>query len=244
MRCKNAREMLYMSEYPEIITRDSLEAKRHLKECRECREFIESEEAFGSMLKDAIKKEPVPEELMNSIFSEKQRKKRRFSSLFKRLTIAASILLIVTAGYLYSISKGDPVIFSQIVNDHIQFISTENRQIISSKPEEIVTWFKGKVDFTFNVLNISAKLKGGRLCLLDQKRLALLLYEYNDSPLSLYITDELALKDIKTGRKLKQKNRRMVLIEEKGYNLLLWEDKGLTYTLITELDIEDIIEII
>jgi hypothetical protein len=177
---------------------------------------------------------------MNSIFSEEKQEKRRFSSLYKRLTIAASILLIVIAGYLYSISKGNPVIVSQIVNDHIQFISTEDRQIISSKPEEIVTWFKGKVDFTFNALDISAEIKGGKLCIFDKERLALLSYEHNGFPISIYITDGIDYEGIKAGTAIVLKNRKMILIKKKGYNLLLWEDKGLTHTLVSELGMEEI----
>ena len=240
MKCKNAREILYMFEYPEIVSRDLMEAKRHLKECRECKEFIEGEDAFGSILKDSVKKEPVPAELMDSILSIEKREKRSYRSLFKALTIAASIILVITAGYLFSISKGDPAIVGQIVNDHIKLLSADNRQIISSRPEEIVTWFKGKVEFTFNVLDIAAKLKGGRLCIFDKKRLALLSYEHNGSPISVYITDGLDLQEIKTGTEMVLKNRKMILLEKKGYNLLLWEDKGVTHTLVSELSVEEI----
>lgn len=240
MKCKNAREILYMFEYPEIVTRDLLEAKRHLKECRECKEFIKSEKAFGSMLKDSVKKESIPEELMDSILMVKKREKRSFSSLYKKLTIAASIILVVIAGYLFSTSNGDTVIVSWIVNDHIKLLSADNRQIISSRPEEIVAWFKGKVEFTFNVLDIAAKLKGGRLCIFDKKRLALLSYEHNGSPISVYITDGVDLQGIRTGTEMVLKNRKMILLEEKGYNLLLWEDKGVTHTLVSELSMEEI----
>ena len=233
-----------MFEYPEVVTQDLLEAKRHLKECPECNEFIEGEDAFGSMLKNSIKKEPVPEELMNSIFSEENQGKRQFSSIYKRLTIASSIILIVIAGYLFSISKGDPVIVGQIVNDHIELLSAENRQIISSRPEEIVSWFKGKVDFTFNALDISAEIKGGKLCIFEKKRLALLSYEHNGSPISIYITDGLDLQGIKAGTEMVLKNRNMILLEKKGYNLLLWKDKGVTHTLVSELSMEEIQKLI
>lgn len=244
MKCKNTREILYMFEYPEIVSKDLLEAKKHLKECRECKEFIKGEETFGSMLKDFVKKESVPEELMDSILSVEKRGKRSFSSLYKKLTIAASIILIVIVGYLFSISKGDTVIISLIVNDHIQLLSADNRQIISSRPEEIVTWFKGKVEFTFNVLDIAANLKGGRLCIFDKKRLALLSYEHNGSPISVYITDGLDLQGIKTGTEMVLKNRKMILLEKKGYNLLLWENKGVTHTLVSELSMEEIKKLI
>ncbi len=62
MNCNNARKTTYLSEYPEVVDQDVLEAKRHIKECRECRKFIEGEKSFGSLLRNTVKKETAPAE--------------------------------------------------------------------------------------------------------------------------------------------------------------------------------------
>ena len=113
-------------------------------------------------------------------------------------------------------------------------------QISSSSTDEIKAWFRGKVDFSVNVPDISAKLKGGRLCLLDKKRLALLFYEHNGSLLSLFISDGINIQKIENGKEVLLGGKEMLFIEERGYNLLLWQDRGLTYALVSELSFEEI----
>lgn len=243
MKCKNARKIVYISEYPEVISQGLLEAERHMKECQGCKEFIKGEKNFSLMLRNAIKKDAVPGELINRIFSKERQQKRYLKPLYKWLAIAASILLIVVVSYIFSIHTEEPEIIGQIVNDHIQFLPSTSRQIISSNPDEIMAWFKGKVDFSVNIPDLSAQLRGGRLCLLERKRLALLFYEYNGSPISLFITNEISMQKIKAGSGVMLKNRK-VYSADRGYNVLLWQERGLTYFLVSELSIEEIKKLI
>ncbi len=217
-----------------------VKAKRHIKDCKDCKGFFEEERVFASMLKRAIKKDPVPGELINRIFNEKKQKSRYFNSLYQGLVVAALILLIAGGIYLFSINTDGTGIIDQIVSDHIQFLPSTNIQIISSDPDEIITWFKGKVDFPIHIPDIHAKLNGGRLCFFGKKRQVLLFYDHNISPISLFISDEVDLKKINRGKKVMLKNMKLLWVENRGYNLILWQDKGLTYTLVSELNIEDI----
>ena len=239
MKCRDARKITYISEYPEVVSQDLLDTKKHAKECRECREFFNGERLFSSMLRDSVIKDTIPKELRDRVLNLKTEQKR-YSKTYQILAIAASILIFAVGVYIFQDYKKGTSIAKQIVEDHIKFLPMPEAQISSSSTDEIKAWFRGKVDFSVNVPDISAKLKGGRLCLLDKKRLALLFYEHNGSLLSLFISDGINIQKIENGKEVLLGGKEMLFIEERGYNLLLWQDRGLTYALVSELSFEEI----
>jgi hypothetical protein len=243
MNCNNARKTTYLSEYPEVVDRDVLEAKRHIKECRECREFIEGEKSFGSLLRSSIKKEPVADELRKTILSAGENKKRRIKPSYRMLAVAASVLILTLAGYMYSTHTKSDSILEKIVNDHVKFLPVPQTHIKSGDPLEVTEWFRGKVNFPVMPPSISAVIKGGRLCLLDKKHFALIFYEHNGSPVSVFITDGNVPDDLKTKKEVMLKDNKAYVLYRSGYTILLWEDKGLMYSLVSEMDTEQIVKI-
>jgi len=243
MNCKETRKILFKQEYPEVVNEDLLHAKRHQRECAECSAFLEGERAFSAMLKKAVRNDPLPQGLIDQILRAGKPEKKHFKGIFQRVGIAASVLLIVVTGYFLTVSRNDSPLLNQIVNDHVQFVLSPGIQIGSSDLGEIKQWFRGKVDFAVVVPDISAKLKGGRLCLLGNKRLALLFYEQGGSQISLFISDNPDLK-VNIGKEVMLNNRKMHLVEDRGYNMLLWQDKGLSYVFVSELTLEEIKKLI
>lgn len=242
MKCRETRKLAYISEYPEVVSQDMLDAKRHVKECRACKEFFDEERSFSSMLRDAAKKDAMPKELRDRILNLKTEKKMHLKA-YQILAIAASILMFTVGVYIFQVHKKDHSIIQKIVDDHIKFLPME-AQVSTSRADEIKRWFHGRVDFPVNVPDISASLKGGRLCLLDKKRLALIFYEHNNSQLSLFISDEIEFQKIKNGKEVILGHKEMLFVEERGYSLLLWQERGLSYALVSELSFEEIKKLI
>jgi anti-sigma factor RsiW len=243
MDCKNTRKILFKSEYPEIVSDHLLSAKRHVKECSECTEFLEGERLFSVMLRKAIKKEPVPQGLKDHIVHASKQEKKQVKTMLQWVGIAASVLFLVVTGYFLTGSRNGSPFVKEIVNDHVQFVLSPGIQISSSDLGEVKKWFRDKVDFAVAVPAVSAKLKGGRLCLLGNKRLALLFYEHSGSQISLFISDSPDLR-VNVGKEVVLNNRQMHLVEDRGYNSLFWQEKGLTYILVSELTLEEIKKII
>lgn len=239
MNCNNARKTTYISEYPEVVSEDILEAKRHIKECRECHEFFEGEKSFGSLLRGVVKKESIPDELRRKILNAEKTKKTSIRLTYRMLAIAASVLIIAIA-YMYYIHIKSDSILQKIVNDHAKFLPVPQAHIKSSDPNEITEWFRGKVNFPVLPPSISAIIKGGRLCLLDKKYFALLFYDHNGSPVSVFITDGNIPDDLKTKKEVMLKDKKAYVQHRSGYTILLWEDRGLMYSLVSELDVEKI----
>ena len=238
MKCKDARKRTYVSEYPEIVSNELREAREHIRECAQCREFIEGERAFGSLLRNSIGKDKTPRELKNRVLAMKDHK--TLKSVYLRIAVVASLLFLVIAGYmLMPHGDGAPVI-RQIIDDHIQFRPSPNIQISASDPEQIETWFRGKVDFSVRIPQLAASLRGGRLCFLDGKRFALVFYEHAGTQISLFITDRMDFEKIDNDKEVLVKDRKVRLVEDRGYTLLLWQERGLSYALISDLDVNEI----
>lgn len=244
MRCNEARKTLYKSEYPEPVSNQLLKAKRHVKDCKDCIAFLEAERAFGTILRKAIEKDVAPEDLRNRLLNMKKPERRSSKRTYQFFAIAATILIFVIAGYIFRGGSDNTPIIGQIVNDHIQFLPSPEIQISSTSRDEIREWFKGKVVFAVNIPSLSAELKGGRLCLFNKKRVVLLFYEHNGSPISVFIIDGLDLHKIDAGKEVMLKGRKTILVEDKGFNLLLWQERGLTYALVSDLSLEEIKKLI
>jgi len=242
MKCKDSRRINYSAEYPHVVTGDMLEAKRHINECTECREFFEAEKSFGSLLRQKIVKDKAPDELRQQIFKTSARNIR--AKLLYRLLSAAAILILFAGGYILKMHSDTNSLIGKIVNDHINFLSYSGIQVTSSNPDEVKRWFGGRVDFGVNVPALSARLKGARLCLLDKKRLALLFYEHNGSQISLFMTGELNPERLLSGKEVEVRGKKVRVVEQKGYNLLLWRDRGLTYALVSDLSLDELKKII
>lgn len=229
------------TQSPEALGPDSIEVNRHLATCDACRDFIAQEKLFASLLKDKFKKETIPGELLERISKKNKARKFPYRKVYYAIAVAASVLLIAILGH--KLIKKDTLI-SDIVDDHIQFHQMSDIQIESSSPDEIKRWFMGKVDFPVNVAQISARLRGGRLCFLDKQRLALLFYEYKGSQISLFMTRNMDMKRLRTGKEVTVNGKKLNVVEDRGYNLFLWDDKGVISILVSELGIDEIKQII
>lgn len=244
MNCGEARKIRYVTGRLELLSGERVEAKRHVSECSDCMEFFRQEKEFGALLRESLKKEEVPAGLKERILLSRAEKKSPFGRIYKTMALAASVLLVIGIGI--SLMRGTDGIglARKLVEDHVKFLPAPGAQIVSSSSDEIKAWFVGKVDFPVTPPGIHALLKGGRLCRLDKKRLALLFYEHEGTQMSLFITDEMDPDKIKAGKEVEIGGRKARIIEDRGYNLLMWQERGLTYSLVSGLSIEEIKKLI
>ncbi len=244
MNCNSARKILYTSEYPEVVKNETVEARRHVNRCYECKEFMEGEERFASTLRNSFKREVVPEELKNLILNKKKDKRLPFIGIYKGVALAASILILVIAGYLFLQNYNKDSFLQIIVQDHVKFMPSPGKQINTSDPRELKSWFRGRVDFPVSAENIKARLIGGRLCSINKRRAALLFYKYKNTPLSLYIIKGSAPYEFKSMKEVVLRDKEVRYKNLNGYTIVLWCEKGLTCALVSELDLVEIRNII
>lgn len=259
MECNKAREIIYLNPEAEHFSAQSIEAKEHLKNCSRCAEFFKEEEILRNIIHEKAPREKAPESLRQFALevtakeysnSKRARRASNYFSLagvFPKLAFALLFLtLMTTLLVLYNVSfeeKSD-LLASRLIDDHIKNIPGDV-QILSSDPATVEEWFRGKVDFVVNVPKLrDTKLIGGRLCQIEGKRLALLFYEKDGKPLSVFVMDR-SLIDLNWKDKNSIKNDEAIskITNEKGCNIVFWRQKGVVFALVSDIKKQELMKI-
>jgi hypothetical protein len=251
MECGEARKIIYTSDGIQSLSPDLADAREHIINCSRCTEFFEIEESLKSRLKGGAPKEKATaslrENILSTIANQKAGNQARSSFLSGKLSLKASlaflgivvILLSMTLIYYPLSNKEALSLASRLAEDHLRNIP-EAVQISSSDPETIEDWFKDKVDFAVLVPELTnAKLIGGRLCHLDNNRIALLFYEKEGKPISLFVMDESYL-DRYSQDKVEILRNKLHNDTEKGCNLIFWRQRGILYALVSDIKAEEL----
>src|SRR5699024_4252680 len=113
-------------------------------------------------------------------------------------------------------------------------------EVVGPDPNTVRRWFSDKVSFAVNVpqFNGPARLLGGRLSHVRQYEAAYLLYEVNGTKLSVMLFDA---GDISHYADFKNKT---FVDNSNGYNVAIREKSGVTYTFTSDMDAEDLAELV
>lgn len=251
MECGEARKIIYTSDGIQVFSPDLANAREHIRNCSRCAEFFTIEENIKNLLKDRSPKEKARasfrEDILFMFANQKTTTKIGASWLSGRFIVKGSlvflgmvvVLLIVTFIYVRSSSKESLSLASRLAEDHLRNIP-EAVQVSSSEPKIIEEWFRDKVDFAVLVPELmNAKLIGGRLCHLDNNRIALLFYEKEGKPISLFVMDESYL-DRYAQDKVEILRNKLHNDTEKGCNLIFWRQRGILYALVSDIKSEEL----
>ena len=249
MNCKEAIKYLYIETEGNSLSREVIAAKEHVFGCPRCREFFEAEDKIKNLLFEKAPRREIPLDLKEKIFcgleepSYLKRLKSVFlhtrSRIFSIIVISIVLALIASLSlisYIEESNEESHLIINEIINQHIKYLHSSNPvDIISSKPEELESWFKGRVDFLVKAPRFQdSNLVGGRLCYLFKKRVAVLVYKKQEQSLSLFIIDQSNL-DISSIDTVDIDGKKLYCGFGKGFNLVLWKDRGLIYALVSEM---------
>jgi anti-sigma factor RsiW len=254
MECGEAKKIIYLTHGAEPLTSELIEAKRHIRHCAKCSEFFREEETLKNLIRERTPREKAPPSLRENVLAEiakwhGQKSSNRYnifrSGIIDRAILPALILvfIILLTGlifYFVSFEQEHKSLASLLAEDHITNIP-EAAQILSSEPRYIEDWFMGKVDFVVKVPELrGAKLIGGRLCRVENNRIALLFYKKDGKPISLFVMDD-SMADI---GKVEIQGKNLYHQSEKGCNLIFWWEKGVVYALVSDIRREELARLI
>ncbi len=258
MDCGEARKIIYLTSGTEPLTSELVEAKKHVRHCAECTEFFREEEALKNLIKERAPKEKASSNLRENILAEIAKREQRLSNHLYNIFYSSKIvrtvpiilivvfLILIATSIFYFISsnqQGDQSLVSQLAEDHITNIP-EVAQILSSEPRNVEDWFRGKVDFVVKVPELrGTKLIGGRLCRIKNNRIALLFYEKDKKPISLFVMDN-SVADLSSIGKVEIQGKKLYQQSEKGCNLIFWREKGVVYALVSDIQREELMRLV
>jgi anti-sigma factor RsiW len=140
---------------------------------------------------------------------------------------AAAAVVSWTAAIQYASSPADQIVAAQVIAGHARAILTSRLvEVASSDQHTVKPWLSSKLDFSPPVTDLADAgfpLAGGRLDYLDNRPVAALVYRYRQHIINVFVWPE-------------QKAASRQALSKHGYNVLHWNDAGMTFWAISDVN--------
>ncbi len=249
MTCEELETSLHPYVDGELEGAEREEIEAHIAECAGCREVVAFARAFRSRVRRAgsTGNAGAPEALRRSIAAglALETRRRRWRTL--RPSLAWSVAAAATAASLalvvreYLIQERASEMVSDAVIWHQRDLPLEIRDSVLPN---VRSWFSGKVDFSPTALPDlrNASLVGGRISAWQGRQAALLRFAgQGQRRVSLFVIGAGNV-DLPGARRVV--DRDVLLANQRGYNVAIWQKQGITYSLVSDLDESDILKML
>jgi mycothiol system anti-sigma-R factor len=250
--CDDIEKLLYPYLDGELDIKQNLDVEAHLLHCQNCCELLNEEKRFLSLVKNGCLQEEGPPALRAKIEQMVAKKRRPFARLFSnhpfKMSLAAAlagIFLFIVAGELLDrrLHPTPPFVRASVEN-HIEYLNGNlPLEIESHDPNEVVAWFKERINFMPRLPDLKDELivlLGGRLAKFDGENVALVSYRIEKAPVTMFIIrgNQAAYVESKDFTFLQ--GRRFNFSNQDGINSISWTDDGNNFALISSYPSQNI----
>ena len=152
---------------------------------------------------------------------------------------ASAALASITVWAMMSFMIGAPMqaqFTDELINAHVRSLMVDHMTDIASSDQHTVKpWFNGRLDFSPTVMDLKTQgfpLIGGRLDYLQKQPVAALVYKRRAHVINLFIH--------RSARAARAEPA--ALLQQQGYQLINWQQQGLQYTLVSDLNSKELQE--
>ncbi|MBI1748842.1 MAG: hypothetical protein HYR55_19990 [Acidobacteria bacterium] len=262
MQCGAARKHLYGWEAPSyaeesrLVPAEVAEARAHVAGCAACQEFFAAERRLTDFVRARAPQEKASATLRQRVLARIAEARRPATSMpyglgqLRRrnwmLAMIGSLVVSVMLGGVWLSQRPARITPQQLVTilveDHAR-TSPNRAEFTSSDREAVQKWFGERVDFALRLPpSFDPQLIGGRLCSLKGQPAALVFYQQPQSRISLFVLDGSDLK-LPEDRLTVIDSKRCLLDARKGYSVVLWKERGLLYSLVSEAPSADLLHL-
>ncbi|PYS54654.1 MAG: hypothetical protein DMG13_07405 [Acidobacteria bacterium] len=132
-------------------------------------------------------------------------------------------------------SAEETLLVNDIVSSHVRSMMANHvTDVASSNSHTVKPWFSGKLDYsppTKDFTEQGYRLIGGRLDYLDNRPVAALVYQRSQHFINLFVWPS---DDTAAGKEEQ--------LARQGYNLIHWNQSGMTFWLVSELNLPELEE--
>lgn len=244
MNCHEMQQLLHPYSDGELDLVRHVQIDEHLAQCAECAEQDKHLRSLRTAIASPSLYHHAPPGLLSRVknaIPPAARGRRRPSP--QLVAVAAGVLLLIGASATIGIlmfrggTRDDVRLAESVVANHVRSLQVNHLTDVESSDQHTVKpWFRGKLDFSPQVPDLSSEgypLSGGRLDYLADRPVAALVYHRRAHAINLFTWP--AVNEID---KSVQEHARQ------GFHIRHWQRSGMTYWAISDLNDKELDEFV
>jgi anti-sigma factor RsiW len=189
MDCPTCEAMVDAYVDGELSASESADFERALSQCPGCRQRLASAREMSGLLR-ALPAEPAPDLLRARVERELRAIAGRPRQRTQWLAMAASLIVALSAGWIGSSMLGQGTRETdELMAGYLRVVMSDHGvEVASSDRHTVKPWFAGRIDYSPPVHDLTAEgfpLLGGRVDLVDGRKVAVLVYRHNQHRIAL-----------------------------------------------------------
>ncbi len=253
MTCREVLRDLETYLDGELPVRETLEVAEHLASCASCAAREEQARAARAHLRLTAPRPEIPPALRERIAAALDRADRmalRASPLAGRRPFWLATVAAAAAAVLLAVWIGRPTgpapLALELVAQHMSVARLpEPVEFASSDAGAVAGWFQGRAPYRVSVPDYSRtgiRLLGGRVTDLSDRRAAFIVYEKNRRTISLFTFPHYDGGGFARATAVTRDGRTFYTQEVRGYQVLLWQERGMAYALVADLGWDELFQ--
>jgi anti-sigma factor RsiW len=239
MTCKETKPLLNAYVDGELDSAGSVAVETHMQGCASCLGEVDGLHRLASAIESGSLRYNAPTHLKRKLRSaihaaDVEPRSSVFS--WRWVSIPATLALLVAFAWILTTrslkSSEETALVNDIVSSHIRSMMADHvTDVPSSDSHTVKPWFSGKLDYSPPTKDLTEQgfpLIGGRLDYMDNRPVAALVYRRNQHVINLFVWPS----NVATSQEEQ--------LARQGYNLIHWTESGMTYWLISELNLPEL----
>jgi len=229
----------------QITPEEEKAIREHMEVCTSCRSLYEAEKTIKEKLHRLRELVPIPPGLDKKLIRPlgKVKKERFISNLLLGVASALVVLFILAFFTRVYIFRTEPNPLLNEVVESYRDVSAGKLPIVykTENPEDLKIQLDktGEIPFNLDVDDLSRmgfKLKGGFVKEIAKRKSTILIYEGKQELVGYYQMISSESDFPKEAKKIEEKRTEFYLLQENGYNLVLWKGKNTTCVMTSKLE--------
>ena len=235
MTCRETKNLLNAYVDGELDSAGSLGVEKHVQGCASCLTDVENLHALASAIENGGLRFTAPQRLKTNVqaaISEANPAPTRSIFNWRWASAVAAAVLIVFVSMQW-LRPSQEMLVNEIVSSHVRSMMANHiTDVASSDRHTVKPWFGGKLDYSPPVKDLTEegfRLVGGRLDYVDSRPVAALVYQRSQHLINLFVWPS-------NNTVTKQEDQ----LTRQGYNLIHWTQSGMSYWLVSELNLAEL----
>ncbi len=225
----------------EFDERERAEAEAHVAGCARCRQLVLVQGRLRGALRARLREAMgarAPAQLRARVEASLARRRSPWLRLLSPVPLSAVAACAAGVLVVLTLRGGDSALMEEAIRKHHRGLPLEVTASMVGEAS-IPGWFKGKLDFRPSLPHFSGPdvhVEGARLSNIREFPAAYVRYQLPQGQAGLFIVDDPQNRFEATGREVKVGPRVVRVANGAGYNVAVWRQNEIVYSLVTNLD--------